>query len=79
MKTNNLILICLIPILFSSIGVNGQKYGYKPEELPKIFHDTMFTNEMFSFIHTIYGFSGYNYTDFDFRNLSVDIISVRLN
>ena len=65
------ILILLLP----GFGITkGQDYGYKPEKLPEILNDSLFSGTAINIADKIYGFSGHNYSRFDFRNVSIDIL-----
>jgi len=74
MNINNLCIIALLFSLFSGIEINGQEYGYKPEKLPVAPHDSIFSGDIFSTVDRRFGFSGYDYSGFDFRNLSLDFL-----
>lgn len=67
-------LVNLFIVFFISINTNGQKKGYNPKYLPKVLNDTYFVNEKFSDYDKILGFSGHNYSKFDFRDLSLDFL-----
>jgi len=76
-KIYNIIALYLIIVGLIGCGHNNGKYGYNPKDLPKILYDSIFSGDKYSNMDRIYGFSGHDYTQFDFINLSLEFLGTQ--
>lgn len=73
----HLLLPILIVIGFGGCGYNFKKYGYSPKDLPVTLYDSLFSGDRYSSMDKRYGFSSFDYTQSDFRNLSIGLLATQ--